>query len=704
MNRFYSVCVLTLLLASPSIADESGTLDTVIVTASKVPDRNDQALVSKRLSSGDISSYLQDQPGLELYSGGGISSLPVMHGMNDERIKVLVDGTSVSSACANHMNPPLSYVDPFSVSEVQVESGAMSVANGGDSIAGTISVLSQSPVFATGDETVYKQGEVSSIYRSNNDSITESLSTSVASRSLSLGYAGTYNKSNSYIDGHGDKVRSTQYEAWNHALTFNAQNESHLATLKGSVQSIPYQGYVNQYMDMVDNFGQSLSLSDEGKFGWGKLDTKFFWQQTDHEMGFFSREKLGIMPMNVDGSDFGYSIKTEIPVKDQHTLRFGNELHRFNLDDRWPAVPGSMMMGPQEYVNINHGHRQVLGTYAEWEYKPTSSWTTLAGIRDDVVQSNTGDVQPYNWMGMMSMSDAQAAQAFNARDRAQTDNNIDLTLHSIFEPNPKSAYELGYSRKTRSPNLYERYAWGRGRMAMTMIGWFGDGNGYVGDPDLKPETANTISSTIGLHDPSQKSWKLGLTPYYTYIENYIDVDKIGSFNPLMAMGDTKSLLQFANHDAQIHGLDLTGSAKVWESSSLGEGNIKGLVGWIHGRRTDSSQSLYHIMPFNGRISLEQTKNGWTNALDLSLVDQKSQVDSRRNDLKTAGYSIVNIRTSYKLRKVRLDLGITNLLDKYYFLPLGGVDYADWKGDGAMGAMHAVAGAGRSFNAGITLEF
>jgi iron complex outermembrane receptor protein len=36
-------------------------------------------------------------------------------------------------------------------------------------------------------------------------------------------------------------------------------------------------------------------------------------------------------------------------------------------------------------------------------------------------------------------------------------------------------------------------------MASQMIGWFGDGNGYVGDIDLKPEVAHTVSATADWH-------------------------------------------------------------------------------------------------------------------------------------------------------------------------------------------------------------
>ena len=37
---------------------------------------------------------------------------PLLHGLGDERAKLVVDGMTVSSACANHMNPPLSYMAP----------------------------------------------------------------------------------------------------------------------------------------------------------------------------------------------------------------------------------------------------------------------------------------------------------------------------------------------------------------------------------------------------------------------------------------------------------------------------------------------------------------------------------------------------------------------------------------------------------------
>ncbi len=82
-----------------------------------------------------------------------------------------------------------------------------------------------------------------------------------------------------------------------------------------------------------------------------------------------------------------------------------------------------------------------------------------------------------------------------------------------------------------------------------MIGWFGDGNYYVGNNNLKSEAANTISGTARL----ARQWcptpgRVKATPYFTYVENYIDVDTIGT---TMYGMSTFNQLRFANHDARL---------------------------------------------------------------------------------------------------------------------------------------------------------
>ena len=164
-----------------------------------------------------------------------------------------------------------------------------------------------------------------------------------------------------------------------------------------------------------------------------------------------------------------------------------------------------MMMGPNN-TRSNDGKRNRLGAFAEYESQVNQAWWVSAGVRIEQVTTDTGEVQAYNEGGMsgmanmgsmmdMSKTDAQAAMEFNQLDRKRDDTLVDISLLARYQLSNNDELQFGLARKNRAPNLYERYSWGVGTMATTMIGWFGDGNGYIGNPDLEAETAHTLSAS-----------------------------------------------------------------------------------------------------------------------------------------------------------------------------------------------------------------
>ena len=69
-------------------------------------------LKALRAATSDTASLLRSTPGVSLYGAGGASSLPAIHGLADDRVRIQVDGMDLVASCPNHMNPPLSYLDP----------------------------------------------------------------------------------------------------------------------------------------------------------------------------------------------------------------------------------------------------------------------------------------------------------------------------------------------------------------------------------------------------------------------------------------------------------------------------------------------------------------------------------------------------------------------------------------------------------------
>jgi len=677
-----------------AIVEVSGSANiTAAATMHKVDSDNQER-------SRNAAELVGDAPGVSLRENGQLASIPFLHGLGDERTKLVVDGMTVSSACPNHMNPPLSYIAPSHAAEVTVMAGITPVSLGGDSLGGTVAVDSRQPVFASAGERLHEEGTSSGFYHSNGQNYGGSLTDWIAGRNLGIGYTGTWTTNDDYTDGSGHKVTSTYTQSTDHTVTLAAQGAGNLVVIQASLHRTPYEGFVNAQMDLVRNYAESLNLHYRRTFDRGVFDTHVFWQNTWHSMNIGHDKSTFpmpmFMPMNTHGRDLGYSVKLDLPLTDRHTLRIGNELHRFVLDDKWPAVPGTApMMGPNTFVSINDSRRIRLGAFAELASKWNAQWTTLLGLRNDTVWTNAGPVQGYSAMYAMD------ADVFNALNRAHTDPDLDATILARYEPNGFSTYEFGYARKTRAPNLYERYAWSTSMMASGMIGWFGDGNYYVGNVGLKPEIAHTISGTAAWHDRARKEWEIKLTPYETHIQDYVDVDTLG--NTMYGMS-TFAQLQFANHNARLYGTDLSGNAVIWNSSSFGLGKISAVAGWLHGERLDTSTSLYQMMPFNVRVAFDDELKGWSAGLGVQAVDHKSNVDPHRFEQPTPGYALFNLHTGYQRGHLRASAAVDNLFNKDYELPLGGVNFDDFMASMWMSQIKPLTSRGRSVYASLTAQF
>jgi outer membrane receptor protein involved in Fe transport len=149
-------------------------------------------------ATSDTASLLDRLPGVSLYGAGGVSSLPAIRGLADDRIRIKVDGMDLISSCANHMNPPLSYIDPTNVGSVTLFAGITPVSVGGDSIAGTILVNSPAPEFARAGEGKLVKGQAGAFYRSNGNGRGANLSATLANEMLSVNYSGSTAQADNY--------------------------------------------------------------------------------------------------------------------------------------------------------------------------------------------------------------------------------------------------------------------------------------------------------------------------------------------------------------------------------------------------------------------------------------------------------------------------------------------------------------------------
>jgi iron complex outermembrane receptor protein len=634
------------------------------------------------------------------------------------------------SACANHMNSPLSYIDPANVASVKVFAGITPVSVGGDSIGGTIQVDSATPQFAQAGEGTLINGQVGAFYRSNNAAQGGNISAVIAAEDLYVRYTGSTVRAKNYTAAQsfkaagiatgtsaflaGNEVGSSMYQSNNQALDFGLRHENHLFELKLGLQSIPYQGFANQRMDMLKNDSKQINLSYKGQYDWGTLHARAYNEHTQHYMNFLA-DKLQItnpagMPMSTDGKNTGFSVKGEVVLSERDILRIGTEYQRYRMSDWWSpisAVVANPQMGMKgtTYWNINNGQRDRLAVFGEWEAKWNQQWLSQLGLRSESVKMNTGAVQGYNTTSYPAASYA----AFNAANRQSTDNNIDLTALARYTPDDHKSFEFGFAQKTRSPNLYERFAWSANNtMVLNMNNWVGDGNGYVGNLNLKPEVARTLSVSGDWHDAAQEDWDLKLAPYYTHVQNYIDAvacTATATHAACPARADGFANLSLTNQTARMYGADVSGKLSLVKTSEYGSFNATGVLSYVNGKNLTTGGNLYNIMPLNMKLAVEQRSGNWTNSIEARLVNAKTNVEAVRKELRTGGYGLLNLYTSYEWKQMRFDLGVENLLNKFYVNPLGGAYVGQGNTMGATAPYGIVVpGMGRSINAGMTVKF
>ncbi len=266
------------------------------------------------LKTNDTAGLVSDFSGIDFYNDGGLSGIPAIHGLADERVAVRVDGMEIGSACVMHMNPPLSYFGPSQAGNLNVIAGITPVSRGGDSIGGTVSVDTALPEFST-SRAPQIHGNIEAFDRTNGVANGGSASLAFTAKNFGISYMGSYVNANDYKDGAGSLVESTFYEAQTNALVASARAGNQLFTIGIGYQDIPQQGFPNAFMDMTGNEGESANFHYLAKVSKATLQARLYYENTRHSMNILRDKVPGIeMPMFTHGGNTGYLVEAEIPL------------------------------------------------------------------------------------------------------------------------------------------------------------------------------------------------------------------------------------------------------------------------------------------------------------------------------------------------------------------------------------------------------
>jgi iron complex outermembrane receptor protein len=611
------------------------------------------------LAETNTARLLKRIAGANVNFNGTLAGIAQYRGMYGDRVNVSIDGMAIGNACSNNMDAPLHYLPRTFVDRIEVVRGIAPVSSGLESIGGTVFATSRVDDFGA-NATPQLRGHIAGGGQSVDGgySATGDFVLTNARHRLHAAASREHGGNRDFGDG---TIRPTRYAR-------NAADFGYAFKLDGDTLSIDYRrnetgesGTPALPMDDIRTDGDLVRGRYEGSRGTTTFSAELYWNGIDHLMSnYHMRAALPGRRRDspADADSIGWRLQADFPLA-AGALRIGADGHMLDYDSDITSPDD-----PAFFVrNFNDVQHDRYGIFGEWSLAATGRWDVELGLRWTGVDTDAGPVDAS--MATMTPALARLRDRFNAADRARHDDHVDMTAIANYAVSDSLSVEFGVARKARSPSRQERYLW----LPLETTGGLSDGNLYVGNPNLDPETAWQFE--IGLEWQSRI---LQVTPrvFYHLVDDYIQ--GVPTNDPAVrmvaAMNGDPTPLEFANVDARLWGIDTE-----WAVSLPQPWVVQGILSWVRGERRDIDDNLFRIAPLNALVDLAYRREQWSLTLEGELYARQDNVSRSNGERASAGYGLLHLYAQYTFPHQGLTLtgGFENLLDKTYRPHLNGIN-------------------------------
>jgi iron complex outermembrane receptor protein len=620
-------------------------------------------------------------PGAALIDNGGLSGQVQYRGLFGERVLTRVNGQRFHSGGPNAMDPPLHYAPMPLVGSIEVDRGISPVRNG-PALAGGVNARLKQVGFGEG-AAVAPAYDLSAGYRSVDDSRSFGGVAGMASDRFRVNLLGAY-ESGGDLRFPGGVVRASGFRRDTYGLSAGWRSTAgdlglDLRTQETGPSGTPPFALDIQYFDT--DFARLSFTSPSASAV--RLEASLGHSRVEHGMDNYS-----LRPAPAMASMRRLSLADAETVAGEARLVFGSPSRSFSFGVDFEQADKSVVITHPDNANFVIGSLpgievSRLGGHIEWRGALRGVEMEL-GVRADAHEASAGEARTGS---AVPAGAALLATAFNAGDRDWSGETVDVAARfwrDLGDVTPR----LTLARKTRAPNAVERFSW----MPTEASGGLADGNIYVGDRDLRPETAWIVEAGV--------DWRRGPawarpTVYYRRVDDYIQGVPFDAtpgvadtrVEMVAAMSGDPTPLRFANVDAELYGFDMDFGVQLTDRLRL-----DGVTSVVRGKRRDVSDDLYRIAPPTLRLAATWDEVDWSVGAELAGALRQTHVSAGNDETPSGGYAVVNLRGEWRLRPgLQLEAGVENLFDRDYRAHLAGRNRV---GDSDVALGERLPGAGR----------
>jgi len=609
--------------------------------------------LSGHATAPDAAALATHLPGGALINNGAISGQVLYRGLFSERLAIRVGGQSFQSGGPNAMDPPLHYAPSILIDSVSISRGVAQVSEG-LGLGGLVEARLKKVDYGSG-EALAPALDMAASYRSADDGVAVGGVAGLASESLRLNVIASWEEGDDYRFANG-KVADTAYSRLTFGLSGGIRKNGNALSLDLRRQETGASGNPPFPMDIRYFNTNFARLGFEGAIADHKVSVVLGYAGVRHAMDNFTSRPAPASP-----AQYRYTYAEADTFTGTAKVGFGP----LTLGLDGAAVDRHMRItNPNNvafFVNaLDRVEQHRLGGFAEVA-GGIDAWKGDLGARVDRHRAKMAD--PH--VGAVPPMVAMLADTTALANTVRHDTTVDVVAR-IWKDEGLVRPRLTLSRKTRVPNALERFGW----LPINASGGLADGNIYVGDQALKPETAYAVEAGV---DVMADAVTLRPSIFYRRVDNYIQGTPLPAGMMVQRMiatmnGDPTPLI-FSNVDAELYGMD--GDIGWQITLRL---RFDATVSYVRGKRRDIKDDLYRIAPLNGRMSLTYGTDEWSVTGELVGAAKQNKVSLTNDEQPSPGWAVANLWFDARIsRNFRLSGGVENLFDRNYADHLSGIN-------------------------------
>jgi hemoglobin/transferrin/lactoferrin receptor protein len=646
---------LALLSAFPAVlhAAETGgaaTLATVSVTAKgyaadelETPVATltlDRAALMQR-NAQNVGDALRGEPGLAVASDGAQGQNPVIRGLKKESVALLIDGMRMNSA--QPQGAIASFMTLGLADRVEVVKGPASVLYGTGALGGAVNVLLPQAKFEAGAGI-----EATAAYDSASGGARTTGAANLSRGDHALMVGASIARVGDY-DAPSGKVALTGYDSdaliAQYRFRIDAAQQLRLSLQQQTDKDVWYPGSKKAHPVapavvgnlIVHSPRQERNLVEAGysRQGSGErplnLDVRVYRQDVERTIWSWSDlqnadKAKTLVTFATDGAD----ARADWLVHPRHLLSFGLNAWRMEASpDRYLSNPPPASPFVRN-LPFENGRLSALGAYLQDDMR-FGKLNVLAGLRRDTVK---GDADSIN---------NGAVTTGLAREDSATSGSLGL----IYEAAPLLRPYANLSRAFRAGEMRERFE----------SSPRGDGYHYLGDPQIRPETATQFE--LGVKGADAR-FQYAASIYRNRITDYITGRPTGAFIGGLPVKQTVNL-----GEVVIDGVEAGARWQVRGGQWLSVGYSR-----LRGENRDLREPLFQMPADELSLGWEgKVGAGWTADATLRLVRRQDRVAaafSNGSENATAGFGTLDLGATWRYaRGQSLRVAVKNLADKAY---------------------------------------